>query len=157
MPISRPLEERLWEKVRKTATCWLWEGATMPNGYGRIGIYHGTGMLVHRAAYGLARGKIPRGKQVLHHCDVRNCVRPDHLFIGTPADNGADMAVKGRSTIGEKNPRAKLTEKKVAKIKRALLNGVTPAILGPRFNVSPAAIYLIAKNERWKKVEARNG
>jgi len=85
--------------------CWLWEGATLFNGYGVIGRpgKHNGNVLTHRASWEVHVGSIPEGMYVLHRCDNRRCVLPDHLFLGTQADNLADMVSKGRSCRGERH------------------------------------------------------
>src|SRR5688500_17705549 len=96
-----------WSKVDKTPSCWLWRGCTV-NGYGRVRIA-GVGYVAHRAAWQLAgRGDVPDGLFVCHTCDVRNCVNPDHLFLGTKADNSRDMVRKGRSARAERLPQTRL-------------------------------------------------
>lgn len=114
-----PLAVRFWAKVNKTPTCWLWTGARIPRGYGHIGTggRDGRDERVHRVAWEMASGApVPEGFDVLHVCDVRLCVRNDepgtyevngvlrprfgHLFLGTPADNTADMMRKGRHYNG---------------------------------------------------------
>jgi hypothetical protein len=101
----RSLEERFWEKVDKSGDCWLWTGATYRNGYGNIWDYdRGRKVLAHRVAYELANGEIPEGLLVCHICDVRLCVTPAHLWVGTHGDNLSDMAMKGRSTKGRPSP-----------------------------------------------------
>ena len=112
-----PIADRFWPKIKKTSYCWNWLGAT-GNGYGRIA--NGTlnvPVLAHRVSWEIHNGPIPKGMLVLHHCDNRLCVRPDHLFLGNHANNMEDMAKKGRSTFGIKNPQAKLTDEKVLKIR----------------------------------------
>lgn len=95
-------ETRFWKQVHKTSDCWLWTGAPTWNGYGRIGyLPGGGGMMAHRFSYLMHVGPIPDGLQVCHHCDVRACVRPDHLFLGTQADNMHDMVSKDRQARGE--------------------------------------------------------
>lgn len=68
------IEETFWARVRKTDTCWLWEGQIRDDGYGIL-----RGRSVHRFAYQLLRGDIPEGLEIDHICSVRNCVRPDHM------------------------------------------------------------------------------
>jgi hypothetical protein len=82
----RPIEDRFWEKVEKTDTCWLWTGARMPIGYGRFGIKK-ENCLAHVVSMGLAGVEIPPGMVLDHICKVRNCVRPEHLRVVTRSWN----------------------------------------------------------------------
>jgi hypothetical protein len=95
-----PLAERFWRHVLITDGCWLWLGHRRPppGPYGTIrGDGRGKPLYAHRVAWELHYGAIPDGKHVLHHCDTPPCVRPDHLFLGTQADNDRDMTAKGRN------------------------------------------------------------
>jgi hypothetical protein len=96
------LPERFWARVRKGAGCWSWTGTVARVGYGVIGRGSRQEGLAysHRLAYVLLVGPIPEGLYVLHKCDNRRCVRPDHLFLGTHLDNVADMVRKGRHRYG---------------------------------------------------------
>ena len=102
---TRPIAERFMEKVEKSDGCWIWKGFGMGNGYGG---FHVGGRTVrkmvpaHRASYELHKGAIPEGMHVMHQCDVRRCVNPEHLKLGTRSDNMQDAARKGRvCTIGQ--------------------------------------------------------
>jgi len=78
--------------------CWIFAGARLPKGYGKIGVgSRGEGwMLAHRASYECFVGPVPEGMCVLHRCDNPSCVNPDHLFLGTKSDNTQDCIKKGR-------------------------------------------------------------
>lgn len=90
--------------------CHLWLGkVSRRTGYGHTS-YRKRELLAHRAAYEAAHGPIPDGSQVLHKCDVRSCVNPDHLFLGTHSDNMADRNAKKRHSHGERHGCAKLSE-----------------------------------------------
>jgi len=97
MPKRISLDERLrfhgWSVGNQD--CWLWS-RVFSQGYGRISV-DGRGRKAHVVAYEAWVGPIPAGLKVCHKCDVRNCINPDHLFLGTQADNMEDMVNKGRA------------------------------------------------------------
>lgn len=97
-PKVRSLAERFWRWVKKTPGCWLWTGhLNTHGGHGQITIKGKEQWPAHRVAYLLYHGSIPKGKKILHTCDVNICVRKEHLYPGTNADNTRDMMVRGRA------------------------------------------------------------
>jgi hypothetical protein len=101
--ITEKVKARFWAKVNKTDGCWGWTGASDCRGYGsiRIGGRYEPQVGAHRLSWVIHRGEISEGLFVLHRCDNPNCVRPDHLFLGTHQDNMNDMAEKKRAASGE--------------------------------------------------------
>jgi hypothetical protein len=102
------MSARFWDHVRKTEGCWIWEGPTLPKGYGYFydsKVQRGT-IYAHRYALSLRTQLLP-GDVACHSCDNPRCLRPSHLFVGTAADNIADMIAKGREgdTMPRKNAR----------------------------------------------------
>ncbi len=156
----RPLADRLWERVDKTESCWVWTGAGVPKGYGHLSIggHQGDMVYAHRASWEIHFGPIPEGLFVCHHCDNPRCVRPDHLFLGTPADNIDDMVRKGRqrgtSLSGERHNRARLTENDVRQIRRAYASGQEGVSeLARKFGVGISTIRHVVKRETWQHVD----
>jgi hypothetical protein len=89
-------ETRFWTHVDRSGDCWLWTGSRSHNGYGQFTIRVGKVVRAHRWIREQIHGPIPPGLQVLHHCDIRHCVRDEHTYVGTPADNSRDMMARGR-------------------------------------------------------------
>ncbi len=137
--------------------CWKWTDKPVKNGYAQFGI-GGKSYRANRISYSLFKGKIPKGKFVLHHCDNPICVNPKHLFIGTQKDNIRDCINKGRFTIGSKNGCSKLTENQVKEI-RSLYGkyghrGLIQRKLAKLFNVSRVLISDITRGKTWKHVKS---
>lgn len=169
--MAKPLIQRFWSKVRKTQNCWEWTAATS-SGYGRIGVGKASEGYVyaHRFSWELHNGNINDSSMcVLHRCDNRTCVNPDHLFLGTKSDNSQDMASKGRAASGDKhwlrlhpeaapkgskNGQAILTEKIVYDIKNNYKkNNKTQKQLAQEYGVSYPTIRAIINNQRWRHVK----
>lgn len=150
MKLSPP--EKFLAKVCRDAAsgCWLWQGMVRPDGYGAArhnGKEHGA----HRVAWMLFRGKIRTGIVVCHKCDVRACVNPEHLFLGTAAENVRDMAEKGRCPRGEKHGSARLTAEQVTRIKTMLAEDrMYMTEIAREFGVSPTTIRAIKVGKTWK-------
>lgn len=108
----KTMVERFWDRVKKTESCWLWTGMVNRSGYGIFTPSKNYRRLAHRVVWVLTNGPIPDGLFVCHHCDVRNCIRPDHLFLGTQRDNIVDASRKGRMP-GNPNPCSPEAKKKI--------------------------------------------
>jgi len=136
--------------------CMLYAKIQKTTGYGRL-IVKGKEVRAHRYSYELHKGSIPAGFLVCHTCDVRACVNPEHLFIGTPKDNSEDMVEKGRASRdggvkGERHVRATLTEEQVVCIKAKLKQGIVSKDIAKEYNVPPKTIRDINARLTWKHV-----
>jgi DNA-binding XRE family transcriptional regulator len=152
---------RFWDKVqmvrgvRKLAFpgCWEWCGSRFREGYGRIYV-GGRRIGAHRYIWEQEHGPIPSGLSVLHRCDNPRCVRPDHLFLGTPLDNAQDMARKGRARgnrSGEENNNARLRDVDVQAIRErwraTRKRWGLQTTLAKEFGVSQMTISLIVRSK----------
>lgn len=129
--------------------CWEWQRSRLPSGYGRISIGHQKLDYAHRVSYREHVGPIPDGLLVRHKCDNPCCCNPEHLEVGTQADNMQDCVKRGRHSKppvfkGEANHKTKLTEEDV---KFILKSDESPTDLAKRFGVTPQAIAWRRKND----------
>lgn len=146
-------QKRFFAKIERTPTCWNWNAGRFESGYGAFGLCKKL-VKAHRVSFKLHKGEIPEGLMVLHSCDNRRCVNPDHLFAGTHQDNMEDRKKKGRAigaNKGEAHHLAKLSTEDVLKIRKAYEAGYTThRELAAQFNVSDSAIGLILNRTNWK-------
>ena len=158
--IGRERRRTKWETFEDShipepnSGCWLWLGAVTNRGYGSL-LNPATGKTTqaHREAYRRAHGAIPPGLHVLHRCDLRCCVNPDHLFVGTNADNVRDRMTKGRhkfgTSPGEAHGRAKLTTATIYTIRAS---SETPKTLAARYGISRRTVWGIWTRQRWRHI-----
>ena len=129
--------------------CWPWTGPRSGAGYGRFS-YSGRRYPAHRIAYELLDGHIPAGLLVCHRCDNPPCYNPAHLFLGTMADNMADMVSKGRQNKGERHHWAVYTEAQMSESLTMYRDGVSWADILARTGVSKCSVYFAARGRSWK-------
>jgi len=133
--------------------CWFWCGYVDKLGYGRW-FFKREHLKAHRKSWQLFRNEIPEGKMILHHCDVRNCVNPDHLYVGTQRDNMRDCSNRKRFNHkprhGEENPVAKLTTSEVL-LMRSIREekGLSYKKISQEFGVSTMTAYRAITKKSW--------
>jgi hypothetical protein len=137
------LINKILKHINKTDSCWLWTAAINKHGYGLTKLTKKT-RTAHRVLYELFKGEIPEGKFVCHSCDVRHCVNPEHLWIGTTEDNMKDMSLKKRI-------HSRLTDQDVIEIRNCYKNEYYYGILldlSRKFNVHESHIWAIVHNKK---------
>ena len=153
----KDMRERFMSKVYRCADgCWLWMGTKLKpgrrttGGYGQFSV-NNSYLYAHRVSYELHTGPIPAGAHVMHSCDVRHCVNPAHLSLGTRADNMADMVEKSRQANGERNGRHRLTDAQVAQIRSDRAAGMTQQAIADKHGTCCANVSFITRNLSRKK------
>lgn len=136
---------------RSAEECWPWLGRRGHHGYGAFSVV-AVAFKAHRVAYWLAGGVEPGDLSVCHRCDNPPCCNPRHLFLGTQADNNADMDAKGRRSRGSKHSSSKLTEAAVLEVRALLAEGLTHRAIAARFGVCHAVVGCIARGTTWSHV-----
>ena len=145
-----------WKRVEKSAGCWKWLGGLSTSGYGQVSV-DDKPQRAHRYAYTIAKGPIPRGVFVLHMCDNRACVKPQHLFLGSHQDNMDDMKKKNRHKPyvrrGETHRDSKLQTKDVVEIRKRRVGGESLSDIAKDFPVDWTYISRICLRKRWAHVK----
>jgi hypothetical protein len=131
--------------------CWIWTGAVGSHGYGMFGLGGGKTDTAPRFSYRRHKGEIPAGMYVMHSCDNRLCVNPDHLDAGTPRQNSLDCYKRDRrkpvSLPGERHGMAKLTAATVAAIRADPCSERRAAVV---YGISPSQVHRIRRMQSWK-------
>ena len=146
--------ERLRARSEWSGQCLLYTaGRPSRSGHRTMG-FRGKYPGVHRVAWTLVHGEIPLGANVLHRCDVPNCINVDHLFLGSTGDNNADRDRKGRHRPlpGSTNGVAKLSEYQIIEIRALLESGQSQRAVARRYDVSQYAVWRIAAGRGWRHV-----
>lgn len=132
--------------------CVVHPGWRDKDGYVRAKVAGGRRVFVHRFAWESAHGSIPPGMVVCHHCDNPPCVNPDHLFLGTNAENLEDMTRKGRRTRGDTHGMSRLSEADIPVIRSLRAAGVALSVVAARYGVSITTISRVATGKTWRHV-----
>jgi hypothetical protein len=156
-PRTEP-RERFLAKVNigEYGKCWLWNASLSTGGYGQFTAPTGGNRVknapAHRFSWELYNGPIPSGKHILHKCDTRHCVNPEHLFVGTHQQNMQDRDSKGRQAKGARSGLAKLCDEKILAIRSRYKLGETQTVLASVFGVNQTKISDIVTRKTWKHV-----
>lgn len=159
--IPQSVIDRFWSKVVKGDSCWEYQQSLSHNGYGRF--WDGErGWQAHRFSWTITNGAIPDGLLACHHCDNRKCVRPDHLFLGTYAENMRDASAKkrlngqspnSRFLLGENHNPHKLTDEKVRQIRRLVASGRSLGSVSREFGIAHITARKVVQRKAWAHVE----
>lgn len=145
------IHECFWDLVEKTDSCWIWRGKKTHMGYGDFRIGRRS-FRAHRVAYTLLIGPIPEGLKLLHSCDVKACVNPDHLRPGTDADNSRDAILRDRRPNGARIANAKLNDESIMVIRTCAEFGASHTELAEAYGITVSNVGHIVKRRTWKHV-----
>jgi len=159
--ISKKDLERFLARIQRggDGECWLWQGGKRAKGYGRFTITESgkrRNFRAHRLSWKIHFGSIPRGLSVLHHCDVRDCVKPSHLFLGSQRENHEDMCMKGRNPVIKSEWTSKITEEQVKELRKLYIpfsRKFSAPALGRRFGLSLGVVFGAVSGKTWKHVQ----
>lgn len=161
VPFSEELIARFWSKVEKKSDdeCWRWTGNFTRDGYGQVcQHFHGWGKNrkrkmwgAHRFSFILANGFVPHF--CCHSCDNKWCVNPKHLWNGDVRSNAEDMIRKGRSTWGDKNPRAKYSNEIIRMCKILINRGWKAVDVHRGMGIGYSTAVELCRDTRWQRVE----
>ena len=147
----KPIEPRFFNKVDKTGDCWLWIGSTYICGYGRMS-WNGKTQSSHRISWKLKFGEIPNNLFVLHKCDEKLCVNPDHLFLGTQRDNILDLVKKGRNAKHHSRKWKQLRKRSIIRIRKLYEEFKNYSKIANIYKVSRVTIMNVVKRKTWKHI-----
>lgn len=155
------LSDALWQRVDKSGDCWIWTGSRHVFGYGTIRSFD-QNVLCHRLAWESTYGPIPEGMAVCHKCDNPPCCRPEHLFLGTLADNNRDRAAKGRGAKAHRHPspgmangNAVLTDAAIRDIRSTYAKGgISQQAIAEQYGVSQPLISRIVLKKGWRHIKS---
>ena len=152
-----PVKLRFFDKFLKLDTpCWLWTASTAGDGYGFLCV-RDRSVKAHRLSWMIHNGPIPQDLDVLHTCDNKRCVNPEHLRLGDDKQNSQDMELRGIRVRGKDIHTAKLTDEIVREIRRKFDSGITQKELIKEYKMSNGQISKICRRKNWLHVEEPEG
>jgi hypothetical protein len=143
---------RLLGSSENSGECILWKGNITRDGYGKLMAFGKKDQRAHRVAYTVFKGEIPSPFIVRHSCDIKECINPDHLLLGTVQENSNDFGARHGHFNGERIPTSKLNESKVKEIRELYKNGDSQQLIANKFNVSQHLISCIVRKKLWSHV-----